>query len=77
VLPGGFGQAFLEAALPMFERRVALDGLDRDVATRAVLGLLGPGGAPNTTLVLIMATLVSPTAGRAPVHGSDVHDQPV
>ena len=37
-----------------------------------MLGLLGPNGAGKTTTVRILATLLRPDAGRAPVAGIDV-----
>ena len=48
----------------------ALDGVDLTVDQGTVLGLLGPNGAGKTTTVRILATLLSPDAGRARVAGS-------
>jgi ABC-2 type transport system ATP-binding protein len=54
----------------------ALDSLDLEVPAGGVLGLLGPNGAGKTTAVRILATLLTPDAGRAVVAGFDVADQP-
>jgi daunorubicin resistance ABC transporter ATP-binding subunit len=56
---------------------VALDGIDLQIEPGTVLGLLGPNGAGKTTLVRILATLASPTAGRAHVFGHDVVAEPL
>lgn len=50
----------------------ALEGLDLTVVRGEVLGLLGPNGAGKTTTVRILATLLTPTAGRAWIGGYDV-----
>jgi ABC-2 type transport system ATP-binding protein len=50
----------------------ALDGIDFEQPAGTVLGLLGPNGAGKTTAVRILATLVTPDAGRARVAGLDV-----
>ncbi|MGO9181055.1 MAG: ATP-binding cassette domain-containing protein [Candidatus Limnocylindrales bacterium] len=53
----------------------ALDGLDLAVDQGTVLGVLGPNGAGKTTTVRILATLLTPDAGRARVAGFDVVTQ--
>jgi ABC-2 type transport system ATP-binding protein len=50
----------------------ALDGLDLAVARGSTVGLLGPNGAGKTTAMLLLATLLSPSRGRARVFGHDV-----
>jgi len=50
----------------------ALDGLDLRVEAGQLVGLLGPNGAGKTTTMLLLATLLRPTRGRAEVFGHDV-----
>jgi ABC-2 type transport system ATP-binding protein len=50
----------------------ALKGVDIRIGTGEMFALLGPNGAGKTTLFSILATLRSPTAGRAHVLGRDV-----
>ncbi|HEV7364294.1 MAG TPA: ABC transporter ATP-binding protein [Gemmatimonadales bacterium] len=50
----------------------ALDGLDLRVDPGSVVGLLGPNGAGKTTAMLLLATLLAPTRGKARVFGHDV-----
>lgn len=51
---------------------LALDGINFSVSQGELFGLLGPNGAGKTTTVKILATLLTPTAGRASVLGFDV-----
>lgn len=50
----------------------ALEGLDLTVPRGSAVGLLGPNGAGKTTAMLLLATLLSPTRGRARIFGHDV-----
>jgi ABC-2 type transport system ATP-binding protein len=50
----------------------AVDGVDLRVAPGEVYGFLGPNGAGKSTTVLVLTTLLPPTAGRAWVAGFDV-----
>ena len=50
----------------------ALKGIDLTVGRGEMFALLGPNGAGKTTLFSILATLRTPTSGRARVLGHDV-----
>ena len=50
----------------------ALDALSTRIKAGQVTGLVGPDGAGKTTLMRLMAALLTPTAGRLTVCGFDV-----
>src|SRR6266542_2778310 len=50
----------------------AVDGIDLRVDSGEIYGFLGPNGAGKSTTVLMLTTLLPPTAGRARVAGFDV-----
>src|SRR5690349_3613894 len=50
----------------------AVDGIDLAVAAGEIYGFLGPNGAGKSTTVLMLTTLLPPTAGVARVGGFDV-----
>src|SRR4029453_8467795 len=53
----------------------AVDGIDLEVRPGEIYGFLGPNGAGKSTTVLMLTTLLPPTAGTARVAGHDiVHD---
>ena len=49
----------------------ALEALDLTVGRGTLVGILGPNGAGKTTAMLLLATLLRPTRGRALVFGRD------
>ena len=53
----------------------AVDGIDLRVAPGEIYGFLGPNGAGKSTTVLVLTTLLPPTAGSARVAGFDVVKQ--
>jgi ABC-2 type transport system ATP-binding protein len=50
----------------------AVDGIDLEVSPGEIYGFLGPNGAGKSTTVLILTTLLPPTAGTARVAGHDI-----
>ena len=50
----------------------AVDGVDMEIAPGEIYGFLGPNGAGKSTTVRVLATLLTPTSGRARVAGHDV-----
>jgi ABC-2 type transport system ATP-binding protein len=50
----------------------AVDGIDLRVAPGEIYGFLGPNGAGKSTTVLMLTTLLPPTAGAARVGGHDI-----
>jgi ABC-2 type transport system ATP-binding protein len=50
----------------------AVDGIDLRVAPGEIYGFLGPNGAGKSTTVLMLTTLLPPTAGSARVAGHDI-----
>src|SRR3954464_13005653 len=53
----------------------AVDGIDLEVAPGEIYGFLGPNGAGKSTTVLMLTTLLPPTAGTARVAGHDVVEE--
>ncbi len=67
-------------ALESFSKRfgpiTAVDGLSMAVNEGEVFGLIGPDGAGKTTTMRVIATAMTPTAGRVTVGGLDVTREP-
>ena len=53
----------------------AVDGIDLNVKPGEIYGFLGPNGAGKSTTVLMLTTLLPPTAGSARVAGYDIVKQ--
>ena len=54
----------------------AVAGVDLDVVRGEIFGFLGPNGAGKTTTLRMLATLLTPSGGRARVAGCDLATQP-
>src|SRR6186997_2284483 len=57
------------------KRPRAVGGIDLVVSPGEIYGFLGPNGAGKSTTVLMLTTLLPPTAGTARVGGFDVVTQ--
>src|SRR5439155_22120177 len=65
-----------EGVSEAFDENKALVGVDLSVPAGSVQGLLEPNRAAKTTLVRILATLLTPDAGHARISGVNVQDDP-
>lgn len=54
----------------------ALDNVDLEIPKGSIFGIIGPNGAGKSTAFLILATLLTPTAGWARVCGYSPMDDP-
>lgn len=59
-----------------FGKMEALKGLSLEIERGQVFGFVGPNGAGKSTTMLILATLLAPTSGKAFVDGIDVVKHP-
>jgi len=59
-----------------FGERLAVDGIDLDVAPGVCFGLLGPNGAGKTTTLRMVYGVSRPTAGSIRVFGIDIARDP-
>ena len=70
ILPNGIE---VEGLVREFKGGVrAVDGIDLRVEPGEIYGFLGPNGAGKSTTVLMLTTLLPPTAGTARVAGHDI-----
>lgn len=65
-----------EALTKWYGGFLALDQLDLELQPGDLFGFIGPNGAGKTTTMKILATLLTPTSGRALVGGHDVVESP-
>ena len=70
ILPNGIEVEGLEREFKGGVR--AVDGIDLVVEPGEIYGFLGPNGAGKSTTVLMLTTLLPPTAGTARVAGHDI-----
>ncbi|SDD00938.1 ABC transporter ATP-binding protein [Actinokineospora iranica] len=58
----------------VYRGTVAVDSVDLEVPTGAVLGMLGPNGSGKTTTIRMLLGLVTPTAGEVELLGQKMPD---
>jgi len=74
VLAEGLVKAFQD---PERGRVEAVRGIDLACRPGEIYGLLGPNGAGKTTTLRMLATILSPTEGRAWIDGVEVTEDPL
>ena len=61
----------------VYDEVVALDHLDLEVNAGEIVGLLGPNGAGKTTALRMIASILTPSSGKASVCGYDTQLDPL
>ena len=61
-----------QALTRRFDRTLALDRVNLEVASGNIIALLGPNGAGKTTFLRVLMGLLEPSEGAASVFGEDV-----
>ncbi|MGB9631382.1 MAG: ATP-binding cassette domain-containing protein [Candidatus Methanodesulfokora sp.] len=59
-----------------YGKNPAVNGLSLSIEEGEIFGLLGPNGAGKTTTILMLATVIKPTAGTAKIGGYDIVKEP-
>src|SRR6267154_6483831 len=67
----------LRGVSKQFGEFAAVDGVDLDIPTGALLALLGPSGCGKTTLLRIIAGLETPERGQVFIDGRDATLWPI
>jgi len=60
----------------IFNRLVAVDGIELSIKRGELFALLGPNGAGKTTTINMLCCLLKPTDGTATIMGYDINQQP-
>jgi ABC-2 type transport system ATP-binding protein len=71
---GQLSEIVTEGLTKRFNSFTAVDRLSFEVGEGEIFGILGPNGAGKTTTIRMLASLLTPTEGRAYVGGFDVVD---
>jgi ABC-2 type transport system ATP-binding protein len=66
----------VENLVKKFGSITAVDSIQLNVETGQIFGFLGPNGAGKSTTIKVLATLLTPTSGKATVAGFDVVANP-
>ena len=70
-LSGGDAAVEIRALVKRFDQTEALSNFDADIRAGELTGLVGPDGAGKTTLMRLIAALMSPSSGTIRVAGFD------
>jgi ABC-2 type transport system ATP-binding protein len=73
---GGQADILARGLRKEFPPLTAVDGVDLEVGSGEIFGLVGPDGAGKTTTIRVLCGILRPTAGEAQVAGFDVLRQP-
>ncbi len=65
-----------EGLVKRYDGTLAVAGVDLEIATGEIHGLVGPNGAGKSTTLKMLATVLAPTAGHAAIAGIDVVKEP-
>lgn len=60
-----------------YDRILAVDSLNLDIAAGEIFGFIGPNGAGKTTTIRMMGGLLMPTSGSVRIDGLAMADSPV
>lgn len=60
-----------------FDKKIAVDGLNLQVAAGEYFGFLGPNGAGKSTTIKMLVGLLRPTRGVARIGGIDIWEEPM
>lgn len=60
-----------------FGKKIVLQDINLKTEKGSILGLVGPNGTGKTTLMKILATLITPSDGKAFISGYDVTANPI
>lgn len=66
-----------ERLVKQFDAVTAVNGVSLEVRAGEIVGLLGPNGSGKTTMLRMLAGILTPTAGRALINGMDLHAHPL
>ena len=69
-------QIIVENLVKRFGSFVAVDHVSFSIGRGEIMGFLGPNGAGKSTIIRILCGLLSPSAGRALVAGTDLANDP-
>jgi len=67
----------IESLIKRFWKKVAVWGLNLEVAPGEIVGLVGPNGAGKTTTLRILTGIIKPSSGSVEVDGHDMFSSPI